>query len=258
MPVIGTRRGAHLALSLERLQQIAERPLLRIGLSATQKPIVEVARFLLGTAGSPEDCTIVDEGHRRRMDLDVEIPRSPLDAVMSQEVWEEYYDRLTELVSAHGTTLVFVNTRRMAERMAHHLSDRLGEEAVTAHHGSLSKERRLDAETRLKTGRLRALVATASLELGIDIGHVDLVCQIGSPHRIATLLQRVGRSGHTIDGVPKGRVFPTSRDDLVECAALASSHTIGSARLDRLSRCPARCARAANHCRDRVSRVSGG
>ena len=126
---------------------------------------------------------------------------------MSQEVWEEYYDRLTELVSAHKTTLVFVNTRRMAERMAHHLSDRLGEEAVTAHHGSLSKERRLEAETRLKTGRLRALVATASLELGIDIGHVDLVCQIGSPHRIATLLQRVGRSGHTIDGVPKGACF---------------------------------------------------
>ena len=218
--VIGTRRGAHLALSLERLQQIAERPLLRVGLSATQKPIEEVARYLLGTSGAPETCAIVDEGHRRRMDLDVEIPRSPLDAVMSQEVWEEYYDRLTELVSGHGTTLVFVNTRRMAERVARHLSDRLGEDAVTAHHGSLSKEKRLDAETRLKTGRLRALVATASLELGIDIGHVDLVCQIGSPHRIATLLQRVGRSGHTINGIPKGRVFPASRDDLVECAAL--------------------------------------
>ena len=218
--VIGTRRGAHLALSLERLQQIAGRPLLRIGLSATQKPIEDVARFLLGTNGVPEDCTIIDEGHRRRMDLDVEMPRSPLDAVMSHEVWEEYYDRLTELVSGHGTTLVFVNTRRMAERIARHLSDRLGEDAVTAHHGSLSKEKRLDAETRLKTGRLRALVATASLELGIDIGHVDLVCQIGSPHRIATLLQRVGRSGHTINGIPKGRVFPASRDDLVECAAL--------------------------------------
>jgi ATP-dependent Lhr-like helicase len=225
--VIGTRRGAHLALSLERLQQIAERPLLRIGLSATQKPIEEVARFLLGTNSAPGECAIVDEGHRRRMDLDVEIPRSPLDAVMSQEVWEEYYDRLTELVSGHGTTLVFVNTRRMAERVARHLSDRLGEDAVTAHHGSLSKEKRLDAETRLKTGRLRALVATASLELGIDIGHIDLVCQIGSPHRIATLLQRVGRSGHTIDGVPKGRVFPTSRDDLVECAALLRATRLG-------------------------------
>jgi ATP-dependent helicase Lhr and Lhr-like helicase len=221
--VIGTRRGAHLALSLERLQQIAERPLLRIGLSATQKPIEEVARFLLGTNGVAEDCEIVDEGHRRRMDLGIEIPRSPLDAVLSQEVWEEYYDRLTELVSNHGTTLVFVNTRRMAERVARHLSERLGEDAVTAHHGSLSKEKRLDAETRLKTGRLRALVATASLELGIDIGHVDLVCQIGSPHRIATLLQRVGRSGHTINGLPKGRVFPASRDDLVECAALVRS-----------------------------------
>src|SRR4051812_13672935 len=218
--VIGTRRGAHLSLSLERLQQIAERPLLRLGLSATQKPIEQVARFLLGTGGSPEDCTIVDEGHRRHIDLDVEIPSSPLDAVMSQEVWEEYYDRLTTLVESHGTTLVFVNTRRMAERLARHLSERLGEEAVTAHHGSLTKEKRLDAETRLKTGRLRALVATASLELGIDIGHVDLVCQIGSPHRIATLLQRVGRSGHTVNGIPKGRVFPASRDDLVECAAL--------------------------------------
>jgi ATP-dependent Lhr-like helicase len=225
--VIGTRRGAHLALSLERLQQIAERPLLRIGLSATQKPIEEVARFLLGTDSAPEACAIVDEGHRRQMDLDVEIPRSPLDAVMSQEVWEEYYDRLTALVSGHGTTLVFVNTRRMAERVARHLSDRLGEDAVTAHHGSLSKEKRLDAETRLKTGRLRALVATASLELGIDIGHVDLVCQIGSPHRIATLLQRIGRSGHTIDGIPKGRVFPTSRDDLVECAALIRAIHVG-------------------------------
>ena len=221
--VIGTRRGAHLALSLERLQRIAERPLVRIGLSATQKPIEEVARFLLGTNGGAGDCAIVDEGHRRQMDVNVEIPRSPLDAVMSQEVWEEYYDRLTELVSSHGTTLVFVNTRRMAERVARHLSDRLGEDAVTAHHGSLSKEKRLDAETRLKTGRLRALVATASLELGIDIGHVDLVCQIGSPHRIATFLQRVGRSGHTINGVPKGRVFPASRDDLVECAALLRS-----------------------------------
>jgi ATP-dependent helicase Lhr and Lhr-like helicase len=225
--VIGTRRGAHLALSLERLQQIAEQPMLRIGLSATQKPIGEVARFLLGANGAPESCAIIDEGHRRRMDLDVEIPRSPIDAVMSQEVWEEYYDRLTELVSGHGTTLVFVNTRRMAERVARHLSDRLGEDAVTAHHGSLSKEKRLDAETRLKTGRLRALVATASLELGIDIGHVDLVCQIGSPHRIATLLQRVGRSGHTIDGIPKGRVFPTSRDDLVECAALLRATRLG-------------------------------
>src|SRR5262249_21203386 len=150
-----------------------------------------------GTTLPIDRCRIVDQGHRRSTDLGIEIPRSPLDAVMSQEVWEEYYDRLTALISAHKTTLVFVNTRRMAERLARHLSDRLGEDAVTAHHGSLSKDKRLDAETRLKTGRLRALVATASLELGIDIGHVDLVCQIGSPRRIATLLQRVGRSGHS-------------------------------------------------------------
>jgi ATP-dependent Lhr-like helicase len=214
--VIGTRRGAHLALSLERLQQIAERPLQRIGLSATQKPIDDVARFLTG--GAP--CTIVDEGHRRDMDLGIELPRSPLEAVMANEVWEEYYDRLAALIQSHRTTLVFVNTRRMAERVARHLSDRLGADAVAAHHGSLAKETRLEAEKRLKTGSLRAIVATASLELGIDIGHVDLVCQIGSPHRIATLLQRVGRSGHTIAGTPKGRVFPTTRDDLVECAAL--------------------------------------
>jgi ATP-dependent Lhr-like helicase len=219
--VIGTRRGAHLALSLERLQHIAQRALRRVGLSATQKPIAQVARYLVGA--DTTDCAIVDAGHRRAMDISVEIPRSPLDAVMAHEVWEEYYDRLAELIGSHKTTLVFVNTRRMAERLARHLSDRIGEEAVTAHHGSLSKEKRLDAETRLKTGSLRALVATASLELGIDIGHIDLVCQIGSPHRIATLLQRIGRSGHTLVGVPKGRVFPVSRDDLVECAALLRS-----------------------------------
>jgi ATP-dependent helicase Lhr and Lhr-like helicase len=219
--VIGSRRGAHLALSLERLAELAGHSLQRVGLSATQTPIEEVARFL--TAGNLAGCTIVDVGHRRRMELGVEMPRSTLDAVMSHEVWEEYYDRLASLVTAHRTTLIFVNTRRMAERLARHLSVRLGDDAVTAHHGSLSKEKRLDAESRLKSGQLRALVATASLELGIDIGHVDLVCQIGSPHRIATLLQRVGRSGHSIAGTPKGRVFPVSRDDLVECAALLRS-----------------------------------
>src|SRR5262245_14368951 len=217
--VIGTRRGAHLALSLERLQAIAHQPLLRIGLSATQKPIEEVARFLAPHAS----CEIVDEGHRRAMDLSVEIPKSPLEAVMSHEIWTEYYDRLTELINEHKTTLVFVNTRNMAERIGRHPSERVGEDAVTAHHGSLSKAKRLDAESQLKAGQLQALVATASLELGIDIGHVDLVCQIGSPHRIATLLQRVGRSGHTITGLPKGRVFPVSRDDLVECTALVRS-----------------------------------
>jgi ATP-dependent helicase Lhr and Lhr-like helicase len=226
--VIGTRRGAHLSLSLERLQRIAERPLLRLGLSATQKPIDLVASYLTGGTG----CTIVDEGHRRTMDLGMEIPRSPLSAVMSAEVWTEYYDRLTALINEHRTTLVFVNTRKMAERVARHLSERLGENAVTAHHGSLSKEARLDAEHRLKNGQLKTLVATASLELGIDIGHVDLVCQIGSPHRIATFLQRVGRSGHTISGLPKGRIFPTSRDDMFECAALLRSVRQGE--LDRI------------------------
>ena len=230
--VIGTRRGAHLALSLERLQHVASGPILRLGLSATQKPIDEVARFLLGTGSSPAECTIVDEGHRREMDLALETPRSPLDAVMSHEVWEEYYDRLAALIAEHHTTLVFVNTRRMAERVTRHLSDRLGIEAVAAHHGSLSKERRLDAETRLKAGALKALVATASLELGIDIGSVDLVCQIGSPRRIATFLQRVGRSGHSIAGMPKGRLFPESRDDLIECAALLRAVRRGE--LDRI------------------------
>jgi ATP-dependent Lhr-like helicase len=231
--VVGTRRGAHLALSLERLQSIAERPLLRLGLSATQKPIEEVAQFLVGASEpGPSSCAVVDEGHRRAMDLGVEVPKSPLEAVMSHEIWEEYYERLTGLIAAHRTTLVFVNTRRMAERVARHLSDRLGADAVTAHHGSLSKETRLDAEARLKTGQLKALVATASLELGIDIGHVDLVCQIGSPHRIATLLQRVGRSGHTVRGLPKGRLFATSRDDLVECAALMAAVRRGD--LDRV------------------------
>jgi ATP-dependent Lhr-like helicase len=230
--VIGTRRGAHLALSLERLQQAAERPLLRIGLSATQKPVEDVARFLVGNADDRGGCAIVDEGHRRTLDLALEVPRSPLGAVMEHEVWEEYYDRLTELIHEHRTTLVFVNTRRMAERMARHLSERLGEDAVTAHHGSLSKETRLDAEHRLKSGALKALVATASLELGIDIGHVDLVCQIGSPHRIATFLQRVGRAGHTVAGTPKGRLFATSRDDLIECAALL--RTVRRGELDRI------------------------
>jgi ATP-dependent Lhr-like helicase len=242
--VIGGRRGAHLALSLERLESIVpsegsvgeglqtrpRRPIQRIGLSATQKPIEEVAKYLVGSRDA--DCAIVDEGHRRAIDLAIEIPRSPLDAIMAHEVWEEYYDRLTQLVSEHRTTLIFVNTRRMAERTARHLSERLGDHAVTAHHGSLSKEIRLDAEHRLKSGTLKALVATASLELGIDIGHVDLVCQVGSPHRIATLLQRVGRSGHTISGTPKGRLFPTSRDDLIECAALLRSVRRGE--LDRI------------------------
>jgi ATP-dependent Lhr-like helicase len=233
--VIGTRRGSHLALSLERLQEVAGQPIQRIGLSATQAPVETVAAFLVGNhldeKGLP-NCVIVDQGHRRQLDLSLELPGSLLEAVMSGEIWQEYYDRLAGLIRSHRTTLVFVNTRRLAERLARHLSDRLGEGAVGAHHGSLSKERRLDAETRLKNGALKALVATASLELGIDIGYVDLVCQIGSPHRIATLLQRVGRSGHSVEALPKGRVFPTSRDDLVECVALVRSIQRGE--LDRI------------------------
>src|SRR6185503_970686 len=168
---------------------------------------------------SPE-CTIVDRGHRRRMDLAIEVPGSPLEAVMSAEIWQENYKRLLELIEEHRTTLIMVNTRRLAERMAFNLSEKLGAERVAAHHGSLSKDVRLNAEERLRGGQLKVLVATASLELGIDIGHVDLVCQISSPHRIATFLQRVGRSGHTIHGVPKGRIFPLTRDDLIECAAM--------------------------------------
>jgi ATP-dependent Lhr-like helicase len=234
--VIDSRRGAHLALSLERLEHVAHTPPLRIGLSATQKPIEEVARFLVGASRIDEhgvsDCTVVDQGHRRTVDLALEIPQSPLEAVMSHEVWEEYYDRLAQLIGEHKTTLVFVNTRRMAERMTMHLSKRLGRDAVTAHHGSLSREKRLDAEERLREGKLEALVATASLELGIDIGHVDLACQIGSPRWISTFLQRMGRSGHTVHGTPKGRLFPLTRDDLLECAALLRS--VKNGELDRL------------------------
>ncbi|HXN44272.1 MAG TPA: helicase-related protein, partial [Xanthobacteraceae bacterium] len=217
--------------------------LLRIGLSATQKPVEAVARFLVGAgpngathhaADGAEnvECTILDTGHRRARDLAVEIPDSPLEAVMSAEVWEQVFRRLAELIEAHRTTLVFVNTRRMAERVTRQLSERLGEHLLAAHHGSLAKEQRLDAEQRLKRGELKALVATASLELGIDIGEVDLVCQIGSPRSIASFLQRVGRSGHAVDGLPKGRLFPLSRDDLVECAALIDSVRRGE--LDRL------------------------
>ena len=230
--VAANKRGAHLAITLERLDALCGRRLQRIGLSATQKPIAAVARFLTGPDGD-RDCTIIDTGHRRQRDLALELPSSPLEAVMSGEVWQEVYARLEELVLTHRTTLIFVNTRRMAERATHELSTRLGTAAVAAHHGSLARERRLDAEQRLKSGQLKALVATASLELGIDIGEVDLVCQIGSPRSIAAFLQRVGRSGHAVDGTPKGRLFPLSRDELVECAALLASVERGE--LDRLT-----------------------
>jgi len=232
----GNKRGVHAALSLERLESLTGRRLTRIGLSATQKPIEDVARFLVGArqtdAQGRAECTIIDSGHVRARDLAIEVPPSPLEAVMSGDVWTEVYDRLAELIGEHRTTLVFVNTRRHAERLARHLSERIGKECITAHHGSMAKELRLDAETRLKRGELKALVATASLELGIDIGEVDLVCQLGSPRSIATLLQRVGRSGHSVGGTPKGRLFPLSRDDLVECAALLDSIRRGE--LDRL------------------------
>jgi ATP-dependent Lhr-like helicase len=234
--MVGTKRGVHLALTLERLEALAQRRLTRVGLSATQKPIEEVARFLVGmrnlsSDGSPE-CTIIDSGHVRERDLQLEIPSAPLEAVMSGEVWTQVYDRLAQLVSEHRTTLVFVNTRRHAERLARHLSERLGPEHVTAHHGSMARESRLDAERRLKRGELRALVATASLELGIDIGEVDLVCQLASPRSISAFLQRVGRSGHSLGGTPKGRLFPLSRDDLAECTALLMAVRRGE--LDRL------------------------
>ncbi|HYD56832.1 MAG TPA: DEAD/DEAH box helicase [Burkholderiales bacterium] len=227
--VAPNKRGAHLAVSLERLAALAGPKLVRIGLSATQKPIEEIGRFLAGTGG---ECTIVDTGHVRSRDLAVEIPASPLEAVMSGEVWIQVYDRLAELIGEHRTTLVFVNTRRMAERVAKHLTDRLGKGNVTSHHGSMAREHRLDAEQRLKRGELKALVATASLELGIDIGDVDLVCQLGATRSIAAFLQRVGRSGHAVGGTPKGRLFPLSRDELVECAALLDAVRRGE--LDRI------------------------
>jgi len=210
------KRGSHLALSLERLEALAG-PFQRIGLSATQKPLEAVARFLVG---KDRDCVLVDAGTFRQLDLAVEVPKSPLSAVCSHEVWEEIYARIAELIQAHRTTLVFVNTRKMAERIAARLAKFLGDEQVTSHHGSLSRKHRLDAEQRLKEGKLRALVATASLELGIDVGDVDLAIQVGATRSIATFLQRVGRAGHALRKVPKGRIFPLTLDELVEAAAL--------------------------------------
>jgi ATP-dependent Lhr-like helicase len=202
----------------------------RIGISATQKPMARMAAFLVGDRPDP---AIVDAGFVRARDLALELPRSRLAPIMANVVWDEVYDRIAELAAAHRTTLVFVNTRRLAERAARHLAERLGEERVAAHHGSLARDIRLDAERRLKAGGLQVLVATASLELGLDIGDVDLVCQLGSPHAIATLLQRVGRSGHGVGRVPKGRLFPLSRDDLVECAALLDA--VRRAELDTIT-----------------------
>ncbi len=214
------KRGAHLALSLERLEALTMKNPQRIGLSATQKPIELVADFLVGARSRP---TIIDVGHRRELDLAVEVPKDELSAVATNAIWSDVYDRVAELVRQHRSTLVFVNTRRLAERVSHYLEDRLrdlGPDAVAAHHGSLSRQIRLSAEERLKSGQTRVVIATASLELGIDVGTVDLVCQIGSPRAIATGLQRIGRAGHWVTAIPKGRLFAMTRDELLECGAL--------------------------------------
>ncbi|HEU4400799.1 MAG TPA: DEAD/DEAH box helicase, partial [Candidatus Polarisedimenticolia bacterium] len=229
--VAGNKRGAHLALSLERLEVLTGATPQRIGLSATQKPLEETARLLVGAG---RDCVLVDTGHHRRLDLAVEVPDSPLATVCSHETWEEIYKRMADLIGAHRTTLVFVNTRKLAERVAARLTDILGKDQVTSHHGSLARDRRLLAEQRLKAGTLRALVATASLELGIDIGDVDLVIQVGVTPSIATLLQRIGRAGHALSRTPKGRLFPLTQDELVCAAALLDA--IGRGDLDRTPR----------------------
>jgi len=229
------KRGAHLALSLERLDALCQagplpgttpslletrgpRTLQRIGLSATVNPI-EVAGRLLCGAARPLPLR-VDVSPRRDLDLGIELPKDELGAVCTNEQWGEIYERIAALVTTHRSTLVFVNTRRLVERVAHRLGELLGEEHVAAHHGSLSRERRHKAEKRLKAGHLRVVVATASLELGIDVGAVELVCLVGSPRSIATGVQRIGRSGHIVGGTPKGRLFPLTRDQLVETVAL--------------------------------------
>ena len=231
------KRGSHLSLSVERLCALAENPIVRIGLSATQRPIEEVGRLLVGSDSiDPEDkpnCLIVDTGRSRTIDLAMQLPERELGPIASHELWGEALDSVTDLVRAHGTTLVFVNTRRLVERVSHQLSERLGDDAVVAHHGSLSRTTRLAAEQKLKGGQVKVCVATASLELGIDIGVVDLVCQIGSPRSIGVLLQRVGRSGHQVGGTPKGRLFPLTRDELAECIALARAIKRGN--LDTLT-----------------------
>jgi ATP-dependent Lhr-like helicase len=237
--LVGDRRGSHLALSLERLDALvarerpgAARPQ-RIGLSATQRPLALVAEFLSG--GAP--CTVVDEGHRRDLDLAVGAPDGELAAVASHEQWESVYDQVAALAGAHRSTIVFANTRRLVERTAAQLGRRLGEDAVAAHHGALAQDRRLGAEQRLKHGQIKVIVATSSLELGIDVGAVDLVIQLGSPRSIRGFLQRVGRAGHGVGRTPKGRLFALTRDDLVECAAL--TRAVGAGRLDALCLGPA-------------------
>src|SRR4051794_14219612 len=230
--VADDKRGAHLALSLERLEILSQCKPVRIGLSATQKPIELVAEFLTGVDERRSAPIIVNVGHKREMDLAVEVPKGELGPITTNEMWDDIYDRLVELVEQHRSTLVFVNTRAHVERLAHHLAERLGEDVVGAHHGSLSRKLRLTAERKLKEGEIKVLVATASLELGIDVGFVDLVCHIGSPRSIAVALQRIGRAGHWRGAVPKGRIFASTRDELIECAALVRS--IHRGELDRL------------------------
>jgi ATP-dependent Lhr-like helicase len=229
--VADDKRGAHLAISLERLEHLAAKPPVRIGLSATQKPLELVAEFLTGSGRAKPE--IVQIGQRRKLDLAIEVPPSELGAVASNEMWSEIYDRIAELARQHRSTLIFVNTRRLAERLAHHLGERIGKEFVAAHHGSLSRKLRFEAEKKLKAGEVRALVATASLELGIDIGSVELVCVVSSPRAISVGLQRIGRAGHWRGAVPKGRIFATTRDELLECAALVRAIRQGD--LDILS-----------------------
>jgi ATP-dependent Lhr-like helicase len=260
--LVRDKRGSHLSLSLERLAAVAQQPLQRIGISATQKPIERMAEFLVGARheeriatdspatahhsplpthqthsappqSSPPDCTIIDIGHQRDLDLGIEVPpQSELQAVCTHEQWAEINGRLVELIQQHRSTLIFVNTRRLAERLTFQLTELLGEEVVGAHHGSLAADIRLDVERKLKEGRLKAVVATASLELGIDVGYIDLVVQMGSPRSIATFLQRIGRSGHALGLVPKGRLFALTRDELIECMALVRA--IRAGRLDAI------------------------
>ncbi len=250
--LVRDKRGSHMALSLERLEALADGPIQRIGLSATQKPLSRIAEFLVGVRGeeiakppargegagkqlelwgereeengeeecASGECAIVDVGHQRYLDLSVDVPVEEIGPVCTHEQWAEVHQRLGQLIESHRSTLIFVNTRRMAERLTHQLSGLLGEEHVSSHHGSLSAEIRLSTEQRLKSGQLKAVVATASLELGIDVGYIDLVIQLGSPRSIATFLQRIGRSGHSLHAIPKGRIIPLTRDELLECMAL--------------------------------------
>jgi ATP-dependent Lhr-like helicase len=231
------KRGAHLALSLERLDALVGRPMQRIGLSATQKPIEEVARLLVGSrhisAARKPDCVIVDVGHQREMDLSIAVPDDELGPIIRQDIWAAVYDQLVGQIQAHRTTLIFVNTRRLVERVAHQLTERMGEDKVGAHHGSLSRKTRLAVEEKLKSGAYPVVVATASLELGIDIGHVDVVCHIGAPRNLAVLLQRVGRSGHWLGAIPKGILYPLTRDDLLQ--SVAAIRAVRQGELDKLT-----------------------